>query len=110
MIEKFKSKRFFFVTLGVVGYFCLLLLVSNIKIDNVFITQIIRFVGEITLLPLMFLVIPALLILSIIYCIKDKFRIKNYSFWSFLILLISNVFWIASFIIHTILRIGRDVS
>jgi len=94
MFEKFAGKRFFFVSLGVVGYFCLLCLnVFVIKSDFV----LIGVFREIFTLPLLLLQF-VLLVLSIMHCIKDKYRIKTFSFWSFLILLASNAFCIGSFI------------
>ena len=99
MMKRLAGKGFFFVSLGVVGYFGFLLLDYYVfHIDNITIIHIIRFFGEILTLPLMFLFQPALLVLSIMLCVKDKFRIRTYSFWSFLILLVSNAFCIGSFI------------
>ena len=86
------------MSLAVVLYFCFLMLdYFFIHIENKFIVFFIRFFGEMITFPLLFLVQPAFLFLSIIYCIKEKFRIKSWSFWSFLILLISNLFCIGTF-------------
>ena len=99
LINFFSGIKLFIVSLCVVGYFCFLMLdYYLIHIENKFIIHIIRFFGEMITFPLLFLVQPALLILSIFCCVKEKFRIKSWSFWSFLILLISNVFFIGSFI------------
>ena len=101
LLDFFAGKRLFFITLGVVAYFSYLLLnyyVLEIEYSPLVI-HIIRFFGELITFPLLFIQ-PVLLILSIIHCIKEKFRILSYSFWSFLILLIANTFCIGSFIIR----------
>ena len=87
------KKGFFFVSSGVAGYFCLLCLNAYvIKSDFV----LIGVFQELFTIPLL-LFQWVLLILSIIYCIQNKFRLKTYSFWSFLILLVSNTCLLASF-------------
>ena len=104
-INKISGKRLFFAILCVVGYFILLLagwFINSLNKGIDFILNILGFFHEILLFPLMFIVQPALLVLSIIHCIKEKFRIKSYSFWSFLILLISNSFCIGSFFIESL--------
>lgn len=95
MSEKFIGKKFFFVSLGVVGYICLLYLNEYVIKSNFVLIGVFR---EMLTIPLLFFVQPVLLILSIIYCIRDKFRIISYSFWSFFILLISNLFILGTFI------------
>ena len=92
LFEKFTGKRFFFVALGVVGYFCLLCLnVFFIKSDFV----LIEVFQEVCTLPLLFLQL-VLLVLSIVHCIRDKYRIRTYSFWSFLVLVISNAYFLGT--------------
>lgn len=94
ILEKFTGKKFFFVSLVVVGYFCVLCLNAYIiKSDFIFI----GIFQEALTLPLMLFQL-ILLILSILHCIKDKFRVKTYSFWSFFILLTSSLFIINSFL------------
>ena len=96
IFKQFSGKRLFFVSLSVVGYFCLLFLNAYVvKSDFV----LIGVFQEILTLPLLFLLQPALLVLSFMYCINDKFRIKTYSFWSFFILLVSNSYFLGSYII-----------
>lgn len=95
MITKIISeKKLFWISFAVVGYFCLLYLNAYfIKSDLVFI----GWFQELLTIPfILFQFI--LLILSILYNTKDKFRVNRYSFWSFLILLINNLFVICSFI------------
>ena len=93
--EKFPAKILFFVSLGVVGYFCLLCLNANmIKSDFV----LIGVFQELLTLPLL-LVQLILFILSIIYCINNKFRFKSYSLWAFFILLVGNSIFLGSLII-----------
>ena len=92
------SKRLLFVSLAVVGYFCLLSLNAYIiKSDFV----LIGVFQELLTLPLLLLQL-VLLVLSVMHCIKDKFRIKTYSLWTFLVLLISNSIFIGSIIISII--------
>lgn len=93
-VDKFAGKKFFFVCLGIVGYFCLLFLNTYVfKSDFV----LIGIVQEAATLPLILFQL-ALFVLSILFCIKDKFRVKTYSFWSFLVLLGSNLFILNSFL------------
>lgn len=95
MITKIISeKKLFWISFAVVGYFCLLYLNAYfIKSDLV----LIGWFQELLTIPfILFQFI--LLILSILYNTKDKFRVNRYSFWSFLILLINNLFVICSFI------------
>ena len=98
LFEKFTGKLFFIVTLCVVGYFCFLLLNYYVLKLEFF---LISFFHEIFGIQLLFFQV-LLLALSIVHCIKDKFRIKKYSFWSFLILLTSNSFFLGSIILHRI--------
>jgi hypothetical protein len=94
LLEKFSTKRLFFVSLGVAGCFCLLCLNAYIvKSDFV----LIGVFQELLTLPLM-LIQLALFVLSIMYCMNDKFRIKSYSLWTFLILLVSNSLFLGSII------------
>jgi len=98
VFEKFPAKILFFVSLGVIGYFCLLCLNTYIiKSDFV----LIGVFQELLTLPLL-LVQLALFILSIIHSINDKFRFNSYSLWTFLILLVSNSIFLGSLIISWI--------
>ena len=94
MKKLFEGKTLFFVSLGVVGYFCLVCLNTYIvKSDFV----LIGVFQEMLTLPLLLFQL-VLLVLSVINCIKDKFRIKTYSFYSFIILLVSNSYFLGSLI------------
>ena len=95
LLEKFTGKRLFFVSLVVVGYFCLLCLNAYFFKSNFVLIGVFQ---ELLTLPLLLFQL-ALLFFSIMHCIKDKFRIITYSFWTFLILLISNSFFLGSFIL-----------
>lgn len=90
MITKIISeKKLFWISFAIVGYFCLLYLNAHFaKSDLV----LIGWVQELLTIPFI------LLIIAIMYCIKDTFRINRYSFWSFSILLINNLFVICSLI------------
>ena len=93
MITKIISeKKLFWISFAIVGYFCLLYLNAYFaKSDLVFI----GWVQELLTIPfILFQFI--LLIIAILYCIKETFRINRYSFWSFFILLINNLFVICS--------------
>ena len=98
LLEKFAGRKFFFVSLGVIAYFCFLLLNAYI-IHSRFV--LIGFIQEILTLPLLLFQL-ILFVFSLTYCIKDKFRIKTYSFWSFLFLLVSNSYFLGSLIISKI--------
>jgi hypothetical protein len=101
MFEKSAGKGFFFMSLGVVGFVCFLILdwyILQFKLDSIILRHFLRALGELITIPLLFLVQPALLVFSIIYCIKDRFRIKTYSFWSFILLLIGNLLVLEAFI------------
>ena len=95
LIEKSAGKGFFFVSLGVVGYVCFFILdywyIYQYYEDITIIKFIVGFIREISIMPMLFIIQPGLFVFSIIYCIKDKFRIKSYSLGSFIILLISNL-------------------
>ena len=94
MFNKFSGKRFFCVSLGVVGYFCFLLLNTYVIKSDFCLIGVLQ---ELLTLPLLIFQL-ALLVLSVIHCIKDKYRIRTYSFWSFIMLLVSNAFCIGSFV------------
>ena len=82
------SKRLFLMSLCVIGYFCLLGLNAYIVKSNFILIGVFQ---ELLTLPLLFIQF-VLLVFSIIFVIKGNFRIKTYSFWTFLLLLISNSF------------------
>ncbi|KAB4452134.1 hypothetical protein GAN75_21175 [Bacteroides thetaiotaomicron] len=95
MITKIISeKKLFWISFAIVGYFCLLYLNAYFaKSDLVFI----GWVQELLTIPfILFQFI--LLIIAILYCIKETFRINRYSFGSFFILLTNNLFVICSLI------------
>lgn len=93
IVEKFAGKMFFFVSLCVVGYFCLLCLNAYVVKSDFILIGVFQ---ELLTLPLIFFQL-VLLVFSILHCLKDKFRIKTYSFWSFIVLLVSNLFVFTSF-------------
>ena len=103
MTGKFTGKTFFFVSLGVVGYFCFFILnwfICQFYNDIAILRIIIGFIQELTMLPMLFLIQPGLLVFSIIHCIRERFRLRSWAFWSFLILLISNLFCLGSFFLR----------
>ena len=95
LLDKFTSKRLFFVSLAVAGYFCLLCLNAYVVRSDFVLIGVFQ---ELLSLPLLLFQL-ALLFFSIMHCVKEKFRIKTYSLWTFLILLISNSFFLGSIII-----------
>ena len=86
------EKKLFWISFAIIGYFCLLYLNAYFaKSDLVFI----GWIQELLTIPfILFQFI--LLIISILYCIKDTFRVNRYSFGSFFILLTNNLFVICS--------------
>ncbi|HTO16343.1 MAG TPA: hypothetical protein VLZ83_11260 [Edaphocola sp.] len=99
MYEKISNKNLFYFSLGIAGYF-LLLFVNAYIIKSDFI--LIGVFQELLTIPMLIIQL-FLLFISIKHCIKDEFRIKEYSFWAFSILLVSNLSTLGSLII-TILR------
>ena len=88
MSEKSGGETFFVLSCVVVGYFSFLFINAYVLKSNFFLISVI---AEIITIPMMLLQF-VIFILSIFNMIKDKFQGENtYSFWSFLILLISNV-------------------
>ena len=94
ILQKTTSKKLFFISLAVVGYFCLLYLNGYIIKSDLFIIGVIQESLTIPLIIIQFV----LLVISIFCCIKDKFHVNRYSFWSLIILLANNLFVIWSFI------------
>ena len=88
-------KILFYVSLCVIGYFCLLCMNAYIIKSNFFLIGVLQ---EILTLPLLFIQF-VLLFVSMQYCFNDKFKIKSYSLWTFILLLISNFYFLGSFII-----------
>ena len=100
MFDKFVGKRFFFISLSVAIYFCFFILdwyIYKWYEDITTIKILIGILRELTMMPLLFIIQPGLFIFSIIHCINEKFRIRSWSFLSFLILLFSNLFCLGSF-------------
>lgn len=93
MITKLISERkLFWVSLVIVGFFCMLYLNAYcIKSDSI----IIGWFQELLTIPFMLFQF-VLLVISILYCVKDKFRVNGYSFWGFFILLLNNLFVVYS--------------
>ena len=97
LFEKLTAKKLLYISLIVVGYFVLLYLNTYVvKSDFV----LIGVFQELLTIPLLFIVQPGLLVLSIFHCIRDRFRINTCSFWAFIILLINNIYTIGSIIIR----------
>ncbi len=94
LLQKLAGKNFFFTSLLVAGYFCLLCLNTYVIKSDFILIEILQ---ELLTLPLIVFQF-VLLGLSISYCIKDKFRLRTYSFGGFLILFVSNLFVLISFI------------
>ncbi len=99
MSEIICNKNLFYFRLLTAGYFILLCVNAYIIKSECILIGIIQ---ELLTIPMLLIQI-FLFILSIKYCIKNKFRIKEYTFWAFPILLVSNSFTLGSLII-TILR------
>ena len=84
-MKNLDQKIMFFVNLMILMYFILLYLDAYmIRLPSIFI-GIIR---EMFVFPLMILQVP-LFIVSVVLWISNNFRIKTYSFWAVIILMIS---------------------
>ena len=95
-LNLFSVKRLLFMNLGVVVFFCLLIIdwyLPPFGLGLVF-SSVFSALGNMLMIPILFLAYPGLLVLSIIHCIHEKFRIKSLSFWSFFILLTFNPFFV----------------
>jgi len=94
-LEKSTGKGFFFVSIGVVGYVCFFILdywyIYQYYEDITIIKFIVGFIREISIMPMLFIIQPGLFVFSIVRCIKEKFQLKSYSFYSFFILFIGNL-------------------
>ncbi|SHG21266.1 hypothetical protein SAMN05444483_10670 [Salegentibacter echinorum] len=88
MIKILSSKRLFYLSLIILGYFGFLYLNAKVlKWNSLFL----QFIVELfTILLLVGQV--GLLVIAAIHWKKDKFSIKTYAFWALLILLL-NSFW-----------------
>lgn len=93
IFKAISEKKLFWISTAVILYFCLLYFNAYcVKSEIV----LLGWFQELLTIPfLLFQFI--LLILSILYCIKGKFQVNSYSFWSFAILLINTLFVIWSF-------------
>jgi hypothetical protein len=98
LLELFAGKRLFFLSLVVVGFFCFIILEWYLHNLGFEINPVWGALGNMLMIPMVFVLYPGLLILSLIHCIHEKFRIKSWSFWSFFILLVSNPFFVGSII------------
>jgi len=85
MQKKIITQKLFYLSLCVAGYFVLLWINAYAIKFNL---ALIGFFQELLTIPLL-IVLLFLFILSVKYCIDDKFRIKKYSFWTFFTLLIT---------------------
>lgn len=92
------------MSLGVAMFFCLLVLywyLYHLGLDSPmqrFFNHLVDVLGNILMLPVMFIIYPGLLIFSIIHCIRERFRIKSGSFWSLILLLLFNPFFVGTLI------------
>jgi len=85
MLEKINNKKLFYLSFCIAGYFLLLFINAYIIKSNFILIGIFQ---ELLTIP-MLIVLLFLFILSVKYSVADKFRIKKYSFWTFLILLVT---------------------
>jgi len=81
MFKKINIKKLFYLSFCIAGYF-LLLGINAFIVKSNFI--LIGFFQELLTIP-MLIVLLIVFILSVKYSVDDKFRIKKYSFWTFLI-------------------------
>ncbi len=95
MIKNLSSKRLFYLSIFIAGYFGFLYLNAKILKWNNFFIQFI--VESFTILLLIGQVV--LLSISAIYWKNDRFSINQYSFWAFLILFLNSLWTIGSWLI-----------
>ena len=94
-MEKIGSKSLFYLSLCIVLYFSFLFANAYIiKSDNI----IIGYIQNTITIP-MLLTQLILFIISVKHCIRDKFKLREYSFWAFVILFISNIVTLGSIIL-----------
>ncbi|SKB71095.1 hypothetical protein SAMN05660776_2632 [Salegentibacter holothuriorum] len=94
MIKGLSSKRLFYISLFIVGYFGFLYLNYHLFKLNYILLGVVMEMITIPLALAQFI----LLIISFRYWRKEHFRIKNYSFWAFLILLLNCTWTLSSYI------------
>lgn len=100
MSEIINSKTLFYISLIIAGYFVLLCINAYIiKSERV----LIGIIQEMLTIPMLIIQIFSFF-LSIKYCIKNKFRIKEYSFAAFSILLVSNLSTLGSLVINILVN------
>jgi hypothetical protein len=92
MREILNEKILFYLSVTIGVYFILLSLDAYVLKSGNILVGIIR---ESLTIPMLILQI-ILLVLAITYCIQDRFRINEYSFWAFSILIISNLLTLGS--------------
>lgn len=95
MINKINIKFLFYISLVLLGYFSLLYLNGYIIKSDSF---VIEFLQELLTVP-MLLIELVLFFLALVLWVRDKFSVKSYSFWTFLIVFISSFFTWGSFLI-----------
>ena len=87
-MRKLSEKIIFFITILIIGYFVFITVNQYIIKSNNF---WLGFIRELITIPLLIFQI-FLFLITIIQCIINKFKIKTYSFLTFIILLISIIF------------------
>lgn len=100
LLKLFAGKRLFFFSLGVFGFFVLHILdwyLPDSGFASVF-HGVFGFLGNLLMLPVLFLFYPGLLIVSAIHCICEKFRIKSWAFGSLIMLLLCNPYFVKEII------------
>lgn len=94
-MKNLSTKRLFYLSIFIAGYFGFLYLNYHIfKIHYI----IIGFIMEMITIPLG-LAQVVLLVIAFQYWRREKFSIKRYSFWAFLILFLNSFWTIGSFLI-----------
>ena len=95
MFKKINNNQLFITSLIISGYFAFLFLNTYvIKLENV----IIGVIQELVTIPAL-LILLFLFFFSIKRSIRDKFSIKEYSFWAFGVLFVTVIVTFGSFVI-----------
>lgn len=98
MFKILSSKRLFYLSILIAGYFGFLYLNAKVLRWN---SLFLQFVVE--LFTILFLIGQvALFIIAAIYWKKDKFSIKTYSFWALLVLLFNSLWTIGLLVVSRI--------
>jgi len=88
MLKRINTKQLFYLSL-VISCFFLIIFFNDYFTRPRFVEILIGFLGELLIIPMILIVLPVTFYISLKQVFNDRFLLKKYSFWSFLILLIN---------------------